>query len=172
MGQFMRAYVQEHPENWDEFVPFAVHCYNNTPHSTTGYTPQELLFGFAAEIPVNLTRNPAPIYNYDSYISELRYRLQRSYQLARKNLEKRSLENKRYYDKKSNNLELEVGDQVLLLKHTKEHKFDVPYDGPWKITKKLSPVSVEITNKSGVTKRVHIDSLKLAKADYGEEKLV
>lgn len=166
MGQFMRAFVQEHPENWDEFIPFAVHCYNNTPHTTTGYAPQELLFGFAAEIPVNLTRNPTPVYNYDSYISELRFRLQHSYKRARENLTKRSLENKKYYDKRLNDAKFELGDLVNHLKEKKDHKFDRPYDGPWKVTKKLSPVSVEITNELGVTRRVHVDSLKPAKANY------
>lgn len=166
MSQFLRAFVQEHPENWDEFIPFAVHCYNNTPHTTTGYAPQELLFGFAAEIPVNLTRNPTPIYNYDSYISELRFRLQHSYKRARENLTRRSLENKKYYDKKVNDAKFELGDLVNHLKEKRDHKFDRPYDGPWRVTKKLSPVSVEITNESGVTKRAHVDSLKPARANY------
>lgn len=158
MGQFMRVFVQGHPENWDEFIPFAMHSYNNTPHTTTGYAPQELLFGFAAQIPLNLTRNPTPAYNYDSYVSELRYRLQYSHKIARDNLIKRALENKKHYDKKVHNVEFAVGDVVNLLKQKKDHKFDRPYDGDWKITKIRSPVSVDIT-KGKTTKRVHFDSL-------------
>lgn len=164
MGQFMRAFVREHPENWDEFIPFALHSYNNTPHTTTGYAPQELLFGFAAEIPTNLTRNPGPIYNYDSYISELRYRLQHSHKMARENLIKRNLGNKKFYDKKVNEVDLKIGDCVNLLKQKKDHEFDRPYDGGWQITKILSPVSVEIT-KGRTTKRVHVDSLTLTSAN-------
>lgn len=166
MGHFMRAFVQQNPGDWDDFVPFAIHSYNNTPHSTTGYAPQELLFGFSAELPSNLLNEPRPMYNYDSYVSELRYRLQYTHKIAKQNLLERAHKNKGYYDQKTNELSLEVGDMVNQLKNVKGHKFERPYDGPWEVTKVISPGTVEIRRKNK-TKRVLIDSLIKAKADYG-----
>lgn len=166
MGHFMRAFVQQNPCDWDDFVPFAIHSYNNTPHSTTGYAPQELLFGFSAEMPSNLLNEPRPVYNYDSYISELRYRLQYTHKVAKQNLLERAQKNKGYYDQKTNELILEVGDMVNQLKNIKSHKFERPYDGPWEVTKVISPGVVEIRRKNK-TRRVLVDSLIKANADYG-----
>lgn len=128
MGQFMRAFVQDEPENWDHYIAFAMHSYNNTPHSTTGYTPQELMFGFTAELPVSLTNKPRPTYNYDNYVSELRFRLQHTHQIARPNLTERMHNNKKYYDKKVNMPEFKEGDQVLLREQKRYTKYECPYD--------------------------------------------
>lgn len=128
MGQFMRAFVQDEPENWDHYIAFAMHSYNNTPHSTIGYTPQELMFGFTAELPVSLTNKPRPTYNYDNYVSELRFRLQHTHQIARPNLTERMHNNKKYYDKKVNMPEFKKGDQVLLREQKRYTKYECPYD--------------------------------------------
>lgn len=158
MGQFMRAFVQDEPENWDHYIAFAMHSYNNTPHSTTGYTPHELMFGFKAELPINLTNKPQPTYNYDNYISELRYRLQHTHRIARQNLTDRMHSNKKYYDKKVNMPSFNVGDRVLLRKQKRDNKYDHPYENGWTIQKMLTPVTADIV-KNGHRRRAHVDAL-------------
>jgi phosphoketolase len=39
----MGAYVSEHQRDWDELAAIATYAYNIKPHSSTGYTPFELV---------------------------------------------------------------------------------------------------------------------------------
>jgi hypothetical protein len=41
--EFMCAYVSENQKDWDELVAIAKYAYNIKPHSSTGYTPFELV---------------------------------------------------------------------------------------------------------------------------------
>jgi len=57
------------------------------PHSSTGFTPHELLFGRKPNIPGILQKEPVKMrYNYDSYVQELQSRLQSCYEVARSTL--------------------------------------------------------------------------------------
>jgi len=48
--------------NWDEWVPYAVYVYNSTVHSTTKFTPFELVYGFKSEVPSALRETPTVQY--------------------------------------------------------------------------------------------------------------
>lgn len=158
LGQFMRTYVKQDPDNWDHFIAYAVHSYNNTPHSTTGYAPQELLFGFSNPLPVNITKSITPTYNYESYVSELKFRLQQSYKIAREKLMERKIKNKQLYDKNMHPLELEIDDPVNLLRYDKTSKFQQPYEPGWRVWEIINPVTVKI-KKGNKIKKVHKDRL-------------
>ena len=41
--EYMGAYVSEHQRDWDELAAIATYAYNVKPHSSTGYTPFELV---------------------------------------------------------------------------------------------------------------------------------
>jgi hypothetical protein len=56
--------------------------YNTIVHATTAYTPFELVYGFKSEIPSALREAPSAQYNYDSYLAELRGRLQSAHEVA------------------------------------------------------------------------------------------
>jgi len=60
--------------------------YNTTPHTATGYTPFELVYGYQAEIPTALTKPPKPTYNDDDYAQELKERLRATNQLAKEHV--------------------------------------------------------------------------------------
>jgi transposase InsO family protein len=55
----LKAILQkgQHPhQDWDLLLPYATFASRDTPHSTTGFTPLELLFG--REVPRPLTALP------------------------------------------------------------------------------------------------------------------
>jgi hypothetical protein len=99
-------------------VPFATYVYNSTEHSATGYTPFELLFGHPSSLPSSLKSPPSPQYNYDDYVSELRDRLQSAHQAARSKLITHKDRSKDYYDRKTEEMKIEIGDKVLLYDET------------------------------------------------------
>ena len=43
LTEYLRHYVREDQTNWDEWVPCAVYVHNTTVHTTTAYTPFELV---------------------------------------------------------------------------------------------------------------------------------
>jgi hypothetical protein len=43
VAEFMTAYVSEHQQDWEELAAIATYSYNSKPHSSTGFTPFELV---------------------------------------------------------------------------------------------------------------------------------
>jgi hypothetical protein len=117
-AEYLRHYVREDQTDWDEWVPFAAYTYNTSEHSSTGYTPLELVFGHPSSLPSALKSEPSPECNYDDYLSELKGRLQTAHHVAKKNLIACKVRSKDYYDKGTEVMNLKVGDKVLLYNET------------------------------------------------------
>jgi hypothetical protein len=86
------------------------------------------------------------VYNYDDYYHELRYKLQNAHAFARENLIQSKETNKKYYDRKTNILHLEIGDLVLLENNT-HGKLGSKYDGPYEVIDIISDTNTKIKKK-------------------------
>lgn len=73
--------------------------YNTTLHTRTKYTLFALVFEKVCYIPSNLSDNLDPLYNYDHYMLELRYRLKVVQRDAREHLLRSKLVTKKLYDR-------------------------------------------------------------------------
>lgn len=160
LGNYLRAFTDKDPSSWDQYLRAAAHAYNNTAHASTRRAPMEMLFGFISEVPTNLKKKPEPIYDVDSYVQELRFKLQTAHAVARDHLANKKIKAKDYYDLRVNDLRLKEGDWVLLKNPTRKSKLDDLWIGPYKVTKLCGPVNVEIT-KGSKNNLVHINRLKL-----------
>lgn len=109
-------------------------------------------------MPSNLLTKVEPLYNYDSYPCELRYRLQVSQQEARNNLIKSKIVRKSKYDKNVNPI-MYKKDDLVLIKNENRHKMDPLYLGPYTVIRDLAP-NVEIS-KDGKLDVVHKNRAKL-----------
>ncbi|XP_046997921.1 uncharacterized protein LOC124613272, partial [Schistocerca americana] len=49
--EYLRHFVTGDQSSWDKWVPYAIFVFNTTPHSSTGYTPFELMYGRKVNIP-------------------------------------------------------------------------------------------------------------------------
>lgn len=161
LAQHITACVHTNPLSWHEHLDSALFAYNNNIHSSTGYSPQELLFGFRIQLPDKITKSIDPLYNYDNYAEDLRFNLAKYWALAKINIDKRKQANKDQRDSNSNPISLSPGDQVLMIKPFKTHKYDSPYDGPFTVEEIVSPVTIVIKKGNKLIK-VHADKLKLA----------
>jgi len=165
LADYLKHYINENQTDWDSWLDFAMQSYNTTFHSSTKFTPHELLFGFKANLPTSLTNNLDFKYSYDDYLDELRLRLQKSHQIARENLIKSKTHNKFYYDKRSKNIEFKVGQKVFLrnekISRNRSKKLSQNYSGPYKIIKVDSPVNVTLQIKNKHMK-VHANRIKPA----------
>lgn len=113
LAEYLGHYVSEDQTNWDEWIPYAVYVYNTTVHANTAYTPFELVYGFRSEVPSALRENPNLQYKYENYLTELKGRLQSVHEVARERLITSKERSKEYYDKSTEESEIQVGQSVL-----------------------------------------------------------
>ncbi|KAM0733651.1 Retrovirus-related Pol polyprotein from transposon 412 [Formica fusca] len=137
--------------------------YNTTPHTATGYTPFELVYGHQADLPTSLTRPPKPTYNYDDYAQELKERLRATNQLAKEHIKEEKFKAKKQYDKSTKEIKFKVGDKVLVhdetLRRGRSKKLESLWTGPYVIIEKNSDVNYTI-KKGRKAVRMHTNKLK------------
>lgn len=88
--------------------------YNTTPHSSTEFSPYRLLFGYNPEIPSSLPKPQTSQYTFDDYAKEIKFKIQKSINIARQNLLQSKELSKQYFDKNAKITEFKIGDLVLL----------------------------------------------------------
>lgn len=147
LGTYLRIQLAHHSDTWSSWVPFWCFSFNNTVHTETKYSPYELVFGKNVNLPSTFTKGVEPIYNFDDYVHELKYRLQTACTDAKNNLINSKIKRKENYDKVSKQINYKVGDKVLVRNET-GNKLEMLYKGPYRIEKVESPnVVIKLDNK-------------------------
>lgn len=162
--EYLRCYILEDQTDWDKWITYATFVFNTTPHSSTGFTPHELLFGRKPNIPGILQKDPPEIrYNYDNYVQELQSRLQSCYEIARSNLQAKKERSKEYYDRNTNVPLFVVGEKVLLhdekVRRGRSAKLSQPWIGPYEIIF-VDGVNITLRLPRNKTLKVHANRLK------------
>lgn len=158
LNSFLRIQTDNHPETWSSWLPFWSFAFNTTVHSESKYTPYELVFGKKCSLPSSLTSQLEPLYNFDDYPCELKYRLQITQKEARNNLLKSKENRKIAYDKYVNPITYKVNDLVLVKNET-GNKLSSIFSGPFRVISDKSP-NVEI-ERNGKIDVVHKNRTKL-----------
>ena len=161
--EYLRHYINADQTDWDEWIPYAMFTLNTTPHTATGYTPFELIYGYKVNLPTTLLKEPEPSYTYDNYAQELKERLRAANQVAKENLKEEKQKAKQYSDRKSKKIHFKLGDKVLLhdetLRRGRSKKLDSQWTGPYVVIEQNSDVNYTI--KMGRrTLRTHVNRLK------------
>lgn len=163
LAEYLKNFGNEDQEDWDAWLPYAMFTYNTTPHSATGHTPFELVFGRSAEIPTAMKREPRAGFVYDDYAHELRERLRFAWTSARNTLIAGKEKTKTYHDKSAKSIEFRMGDKVLLRDETirqgRSKKLTPQWIGPYEVVDKISDVNVSIRKGKKLLK-VHVNRLK------------
>lgn len=162
--EYLRCFILDDQTDWDSWIPYAIFVFNTTTHTSTKFMPHEMMFGRLPNIPGCLQKQaPEVRYNYESYIQELRSRLQSCYTRAKENLITQKERNKEYYDKSSNLQLFEVGDKVLLHNETvrrgRSSKLDSQWLGPY-VVLDSNGVNVTLQTRRNKVLKVHCNRLK------------
>ena len=164
----LRQCVSDHQRDWDEMLPYCCAAYRNAMHSTTKFSPNELMLGRNLPMPAHV-QSPLPEkwQNLQEYNSQLIEKMQIAHKLAEENVGKNVMHYKEQYDKKSWQRELKVGTWVWLNNFTKKKglspKLQIKWEmKPYQITEFLSEVVVRIKRHGSQVQRiVHINKLKI-----------
>ncbi|KAK7888599.1 hypothetical protein WMY93_024159 [Mugilogobius chulae] len=107
----------EERRNWRDHLPEMMQVYNNTTHSSTGYSPHYLMFGRHGFLPqdriLGLTDTVA-CSSVDGWVKCHQRRLQYAFTKASQHRDSEMTRQKRHYDRKAQDSPLAPGDRVLL----------------------------------------------------------
>ena len=166
--QSLATSVEDHPENWDEFVRQICMAYSTSVHPTTGFTPFYLMFGRQAKLPVELmygtpeTETMPP----SQYAMTLKTSLGEAYARVRERTARQLERQKELYNRRIHGNPFKVGDHVwVLFPHVprgKSRKLYRPWSGPFIVVKKLSDVTYRVQETNNRRRRiiVHFNRLK------------
>lgn len=139
LNAYLRIQTNNNSREWSTWIPYWSFSYNTTVHTSTKYTPYELVFGKLCKLPTNLCQQVDPLYNVDDYPLCLKYRLQKSQEQARENLLLSKVVRKQNYDKNINPTFYKPNDLILIRNDNNCNKFQNVYIGPFKVLEDISP---------------------------------
>ena len=147
--------VKEDQSDWDLQIPFVMAAYRATPHSSTGYSPNFMMFGRESAMPTEVAYGlPQGTTTVDqhSYVEDLLASLRKAHRIAFERMGRAAERQKRYYDAHTAPVLYEVGDQVWKFHPLKKPgispKLQSFWTGPWEVVRRISKFVLEIKGVS------------------------
>ncbi len=173
----LSMYVHDNPKDWDLFLPFVIHSYRNTPHSSTGFAPNELMRSYSPKTPLEL-RLPEiaheVVKSTRAQFDEVQARIARMNEEVTERIKKAQRVQSEYYNANRRDISFEVGDRVWFYwpargVNAPMLKLSLPWSGPYWITERIGPVNYRLMKPDGSTlkQKVHVDRLKLCSSTVG-----
>ena len=159
--------VQDDEHNWDLHLPTLMMAYRTSHHETTGATPFSLVYGREAKLPEDILFNLLSVEETNShgYVEALKQRVQHAYQRVRDHSAIKQKKQKANYDRFTWENTFENGSLVWLhcpaVPRGKSPKFHRPWQGPFKIVKKIGSVVYCIQHVQNPRKRVVVHANRL-----------
>ena len=164
LNEFVRQFVNESRSDWDDWLPYYAFCYNTTPHTDFPYSPFELMFGKTATLPNNARKPESikPLYNYEQYYSELKFKLQTAATKTNQLLEEIKHKRNLAQQSKINPIQITINDKVMLQNENRT-KLDKIYNGPYKIIDIEHPNVTLLDENTNQKHTVHKNRLVIIK---------
>lgn len=166
---FLRCFVHACPHQWSQWLSVAQFWYNSSPHSATGRSPFELLYGCQ---PRQFGISPDAVISSTDLDVWLQERHLMS-ELVRQHLERAKLRMKRQADKRRSEREFAVGDWVFLklqpyvqssVAPRAHQKLAFKFFGPFRVVQRVGAVAYKLLlpDTSKVHPVFHVSQLKKA----------
>ena len=90
LNEMLCTTARENPLTWDKRVHLLTMAYRSTPHESTGFSPNYMVFGKELYMPIDVMMGPpddSPDCDELDYVTGLRERLEDAYDVAREHLQ-------------------------------------------------------------------------------------
>lgn len=166
LKRMIRRMCQECPKSWDRYLAPLLFAYREVPQSSLGFAPFDLLYGRYVRGPMSILKEMWTGNHLDDetktsygYVVDLRRRLENTCRLAKEELQKAKLVQKKHYDMKTRPRRLAVGDKVLLLLPSDNNKLILTWKGPFTVLERKNDVDYVI-DLGTRTSLFHVNLLK------------
>ncbi|GBL77650.1 Transposon Ty3-I Gag-Pol polyprotein, partial [Araneus ventricosus] len=170
LKEMLSKNIQDHGNDWDIHLPYLLFAYREVPHSTTGLSPYQMVYGRLPRGPLALMRDscmgkrniPLSVSrSIEKYLENLRQNLERAHEIATGNAEKNQAEYTRRYNLRAREKTFQVGEKVLILESVSPHKLLKKWTGPVSIIALTRPHSVLVRMEDA-------DSIRKSQIDIWE----
>ena len=166
LKSMLRKMTQEKPKSWHRYLPALLFAVRETPQSSTGFSPFELIYGRTVKGPMYILREiwteeqrvPETWKEYD-YVFNLRNKLEDTCKLAQESLDLSQRRYKRYFDQHSRFRTLKPKDKVLVLLPVDSSKLTLKWKGPYEVIAAKGNNDY-LVKFDGTSKIFHINMLK------------
>ncbi|XP_074928188.1 uncharacterized protein LOC142047712 [Chelonoidis abingdonii] len=168
LKMMLKTFMNQHPQDWDKYLPHLLFAYREVPQESTGFSPFELLYGRRVRGPLDLMRDEwegkatPEGESVVEYVLTFRERLAELMGLARENLARAQRKQKVWYDRTARARAFATGDQVMVLIPVRKNKLQAAWEGPFKVIKQLNEVNyvVELSNRAHHRRVYHVNMMK------------
>ncbi|CAM5173343.1 unnamed protein product [Eretmochelys imbricata] len=168
LKMMLKTFMNQHPQDWDKYLPHQLFAYREVPQESTGFSPFELLYGRRVRGPLDLMRDEwegkatPDGESVVEYVLIFRERLAELMGLARENLARAQRKQKVWYDCTARAPAYATGDQVTVLIPMRKNKLQAAWEGPFKVIKQLNEVNyvVELSNRAHHRRVYHVNMMK------------
>ncbi|GBN98551.1 hypothetical protein AVEN_207085-1 [Araneus ventricosus] len=138
LKEMLSKNIQDHGNDWDIHLPYLLFAYREVPHSTTGLSPYQLVYGRLPRGPLALMRDvwtgkrniPLGVSrSIEKYLENLRQNLEKAHEIATGNAGNNQAEHTRRYNLRAREKTFQVGEKVLILESVSPHKLLKKMDG-------------------------------------------
>jgi hypothetical protein len=172
----MRAYVSSKQSDWDQHLATIELAYNNSTHSSTGFSPFYLNYGQHPSLPLTVAVSKeleSDAVPNNATAEQMLEQLFSDLKLAEKNVTRAQQKQEQYTNQHRQHIQYKEGDRVLLSTNDIRWKGKVTpklsprYIGPFVIAKVLSPLNYQLNLPSSLPVHpvFHISKLKLWKGN-------
>jgi transposase InsO family protein len=175
LNTMLAKVIDDDQRDWPDHLPTVMAAYRASVHEATGFTPNSLILGREARLPVDLVYGLPPdrgqdAKSYNDFVDERVERMSQDFQMVRENLGRLAHLRMDKYDIKHNVPPLSVGQKVWYFcprrKPNLSPKWQNFYCGPYTVVRVVDP-HVVIISRSRRSRpiSVHRDKLKLVIED-------
>jgi len=132
----LKKAAAEKPKDWHRYLAPLMFAVRDTPQDSTGFTPFELLYRHKVRTLMTLLKKIWTGESEDDevktayqYVIDLHERVKDTCKLAKEELTKVQTRNQQYYNRRTRDRKLSVGDSVLLLLPTGQNKLTLAWKG-------------------------------------------
>ena len=154
----LSMYVHDNQGDWDLYLPYVQYAYSITPHTSTKYSPFELLYTYTPR-PLNGLHSATIAPEILSQLNQtdfaaLKYKIQTVHEDVRVHLKRASETQKGYYDLNRRDISFSIGDRVWFYWPARGinapmEKLSLPWSGPYWIHAKIGPLNYKLIKPDG-----------------------